>query len=394
MAPDRLPGKALAVVAVVLVAAATFVAALGGTETRSVTAHFSRAVSIYEGTEMRVLGVTVGEVTAVIPEGDSVRVEMEYDAQYALPADAQAVIITPTLVADRFVQITPVWREGDRKLADGADIALPETASPVELDRIYSSLDELSTALGPNGANRNGSLDTLLAASAKALDGQGATANRMILDMSQAAETFGNHSGELFATVRNLDAFTTTLARNDRTVDRFITRLARVSDTLATERQELSRALESLASALGKVQTFVRDNRDQLTGNVEDLTSVLDVLVKEQDDLITALEKGPLGASNLALAFDNETGSIGSRVQFGPNAEDLDGFLCSLVQNSDVRAADQVCRVLKELYDPIGGGLAGGDLPDLGARAPAPDGERNGSREPASDLDELLGGRG
>ena len=114
MATTRLPGKALVGVVLVLLLAATVLAFLGGSSTRTLTAHFSRAVSIYEGTEMRVLGVTIGEVTAVIPEGDSVRVEMQYDDQYTLPANAKAVIITPTLVADRFVQITPVWTEGWR----------------------------------------------------------------------------------------------------------------------------------------------------------------------------------------------------------------------------------------------------------------------------------------
>ena len=76
-------------------------------ETKTVTAHFPRAVSVYKGTDVRVLGVNVGRVTAVIPEGNSVRVEMEYDADVDLPKDAKAVVVTPTLVADRFVQLTP-----------------------------------------------------------------------------------------------------------------------------------------------------------------------------------------------------------------------------------------------------------------------------------------------
>ena len=49
------------------------------------------------------------------------------------------MIVTPTLVADRFVQLTPVYTEGPT-MADGADIALPDTGVPVELDRIYASL--------------------------------------------------------------------------------------------------------------------------------------------------------------------------------------------------------------------------------------------------------------
>ena len=50
---------------------------------------FPRAVSVYKGTDVRILGVSVGEVTAVIPAGNAVRVEMEYDAEYDLPKDAK-----------------------------------------------------------------------------------------------------------------------------------------------------------------------------------------------------------------------------------------------------------------------------------------------------------------
>ncbi|HWL50042.1 MAG TPA: MlaD family protein, partial [Acidimicrobiia bacterium] len=79
---NRDNGRALAVAAAVLLLTATFFTFRGGDETRTVTAHFPRAVSVYEGTDVRVLGVNVGRVTAVTPEGNSVRVEMKYDAKY------------------------------------------------------------------------------------------------------------------------------------------------------------------------------------------------------------------------------------------------------------------------------------------------------------------------
>lgn len=192
--------RGVAVAAVVCLLAATgFVALRDGEEPRTVTAHFPRAVSIFVGTDVRVLGVTVGRVTAVTPDGASVAVEMEYDADVRLPADARAAIVTPTLVADRYVQLTPAYSGGD-VLADAADIALPDTGVPVELDRIYRSLRDLSQALGPNGVNRNGTLDNLLRAGDEALSGQGERGNRMIRELSAAATTFGEGSGDLFDT--------------------------------------------------------------------------------------------------------------------------------------------------------------------------------------------------
>jgi ABC-type transporter Mla subunit MlaD len=66
---------------------------------------------------------------------------------------------------------------------------------PVELDRIYSSIKDLAEALGPNGVNKDGTLNHLLEASAHALDGQGQRGNQMIRQLSEAAATFGQGAG-------------------------------------------------------------------------------------------------------------------------------------------------------------------------------------------------------
>lgn len=386
---QRISGRPLAVAVAVVLLTATFFLVRDEPETRTVTAHFSRAVSIYEGSQVRVLGVPIGTVTAVVPAGNSVRVEMEYDAEHKVPADAQAVIVTPTLVADRFVQLTPAWTEGP-VMEDGAEIALPDTGNPVELDRIYSSLRDLSEALGPNGVNKDGSLDTLLEAGAGALDGQGARGNRMIRDMAQAAGTFGRGSGELFGTVEHLSELTGVLAENDAVVTAFIRDLSAASGQLSGERQELRAMLAALASAVAEVETFVRDHRGQLTENVDALGEVAGVLASEKESLALALEKGPLGAGNLAIAFDNKTGSIGGRIAVGPNADDTDGFLCAVVQQARIPSRDLACEVFEALLER----LPDGHFPPGGDDAEEPgEQQRLGTLAPATTLRELLGGR-
>lgn len=382
---DRLSGRALAIAVAVLLVASTFFLFLGGGETRHVTAHFSRAVAIYPGSELRLMGVRIGQVDSVVPEGDSVRVEMSYDASYRLPANAKAAIITPTLVADRFVQIGPAFEKGDRRLRDGADIPLADTGSPVELDRIYKSLADLSVALGPNGANKNGALSSVLSAGAKALRGQGALANQTLLNMSQAVQTFGDNSGALFSSVRQLSQLTEVLAANDAFVNRFMGDLAGVSAQLAGERDELRTALAALARVVGTVRAFVHDNRAALTKNVQDLSSVLGTIAKEQEALGTALQLGPLGLGNLTLAYDVKTGTIGSRVQLGPTGQSLGNILCDVVVNAKIANAGMACEVLKKITAPLSGSTSIG----AGVQNGTP---KLGSQTPATTIGALLGG--
>ena len=85
---------------------------------------------------------------------------MLLDDDYDIPADADAVVLAPSLVSDRYVQFAPVY-DGGPTMEDGAEVPLDRTATPVELDQVYGALDELSAALGPTGANENGALSDL-----------------------------------------------------------------------------------------------------------------------------------------------------------------------------------------------------------------------------------------
>ena len=345
--------RTVVVVVAVLLLAGTFVFVSKDEPTKTVTAHFPRAVSVYVGTDVRILGVNVGEVTAVIPEGNSVRVEMKYEAKYDVPADASAAIVTPTLVADRFVQLTPAFEKGDKVMASGADIALPDTAVPVELDRIYAGLQDLTVALGPNGVNKDGTLDNTLSAARNAFEGNGALGNEMIRNLSEAAVTFGEGSGDLFETVSSLAQFTEVLATNDAVVRAFMKDLAEVAAALADEREELSAALASVADAVGTVESFVRDNRKALVTDLEKLTRVLKTMNSEKESIDAALTVAPVAMGNLILAFDAQSSSVGSRIGVQQNIADLDGFLCAVVQQSGMPqiSKDLACTLFGQIVE-------------------------------------------
>jgi phospholipid/cholesterol/gamma-HCH transport system substrate-binding protein len=366
---QNVSGRALAVATAVILLAATFFVVRGDDEVRTVTAHFPRAVSVYEGSEVRILGVKVGRVTAVVPEGNSVRVEMEYDADEKLPADAKAAVITPTLVADRFVQLTPAYTGGP-VMEDDADIPLPDSGVPVELDRIYSSLRDLSEALGPNGVNRDGTRDHLLRAGSRNLKGEGRLGNQMIRDLSAAAATFGRGSGDLFGTVTELAKFTQVLGNNDRLVRAFMQDLAGVSSALADERVELERALDAVARSVGTVEGFVRNNRNALVADLEKITRVMKTINSERDSLDTALRVGPLALGNLAVAFNNESGSIGSRIGLQGTFGNPDGLLCAIVMQSDMPRPSKnlACKLFTRLLEPVVG-----QVPDGGPPSGPPD---------------------
>jgi phospholipid/cholesterol/gamma-HCH transport system substrate-binding protein len=318
---------------------------------RTVTAHFDRAVAVYPGTHLRVMGVRVGEVTAVVPEGNSVRVEMTYDKEYKLPADAKAAVVTPTLVADRYVQVFPAYSKGPA-MRDHGDIPLSRTQTPIELDRMFKSLDDLAVTLGPKAGSTKGALDNLLTASAKALDGNGALGSKTIRNLSQAAEVFADNRGPLFENVRSLAEITDTLAANDTTVQAFFKDLSSVSEQFAGERDELREVVASLARVLGTVKGFVHENRATLGKDLELLSSLLERVDNQKDALGLVVQKGSLAMSNLALSFESGTGTFGSRVQVAPGIQFRpDQFLCQTLVN--IGTPEAVCTMLTDVLQPL-----------------------------------------
>ncbi|MEJ2856731.1 MULTISPECIES: MCE family protein [unclassified Saccharothrix] len=289
---------------------------------KHVTAYFTAAVGVYEGSDVRVLGVKVGEVVGVVPEGGSVRVELEIDHDVDVPADARAVVVSPNIVADRYVQLAPVYTGGE-KLAAGAVITTIRTAGTVELDDLYQSLDTLLTALGPDGANKEGALSDLLKTGAANLDGTGSALGESIRQLADAARTLSGSREDLFGTVDNLQQFTSMLAANDEQVGRLAEQLADVSGFFAAERDDLGAALGELATALEQVRGFVRDNRERVKSTVEDLAGITGTLVNQQKSLAEVLEVAPVALHNVVNAYDPATGTLNARANLNEFVADL-----------------------------------------------------------------------
>ncbi|MDT0572692.1 MCE family protein [Streptomyces sp. DSM 3412] len=317
-----------------------------------VTAYFPRTVGIYPGSDVRVLGIRIGEVRRITPEGGRVRVELEYEEGRKLPADAQAAIINSSVVSDRYVQLLPVYRKGP-VLRDGDVIPESRTAVPVELDRIFDSLHTTSEALGPKGANKDGSLSRLLGVSADNLEGQGENLNQTVEDLSQAVTTLSDGRGDLFGTVQNLQVFTAALAADDRGVRSFNTSLSKVAEQLAGEREDLAAALKHLGAALGDVSEFVKKNKKSLTSNVRGLSKVTKVLVTQRAALEELLEVAPTGLSNLQNAYNASAGTLDTRNN-PEEPQDPASLLCSLLKTTGEEGGENPdCAELKKLFDSL-----------------------------------------
>ncbi|MCW2752281.1 MAG: virulence factor Mce, partial [Aeromicrobium sp.] len=249
--------KLLVAVVALLLLAAVFLVVNNKDNKRYVTVDFEQTNSVYKGSDVKVLGVPIGKVDKLTPRGNVVRVRIAYDSKYRLPTDVKAVVVSPSIVGDRFVQFAPAYN-GGAALKNDAFIPVDRTAVPVELDKIYQSLDDLSVALGPRGANKDGALSSVIDDTAKQLDGQGAQLNETLHNFGKLSTTLSNNKDELFGSLREVEDFVSLLKTNDSTVRGFNDSTARVSTVLAGERQDLGATLKALSLALVDVNGLVK----------------------------------------------------------------------------------------------------------------------------------------
>lgn len=318
---SKLPGNVTRVIGAVVVLAIVVGAGwfffFAGDSTKKVTANFSSGVGVYPGTPVKILGIEVGSVTKVTPNGDSVKIAMKYDDKYKVPDGAISVVVANSLVSDRYIQLAPAYTGKGPTLKDGANIPLSRTASPSELDDIYGALNELSVALGPNGANKNGSLSTLVNIAAANLQGNGAAFGNSITQLSKAAATLSNGREDLFGTVRNLEVFTKALSASDVQVRHFEEQLAQVAGDLADERADLGAALHNLTGALHDVAVFVKTNASKVHTDIVGLKDITNILVKQKAALNETLAVGPVALANIVHAYQESQGTLGTRSNLG-----------------------------------------------------------------------------
>src|SRR6201999_2988559 len=111
----------IALVAVLIGGVYTLYSSNGGG--RKVVGYFASAVGLYPGDQVRILGVPVGTIDSIEPRPSDVKIIMSVSDDVKIPKDARAVIMSPNLVAARFIQLAPAYTGGS-VLPDGASIDL------------------------------------------------------------------------------------------------------------------------------------------------------------------------------------------------------------------------------------------------------------------------------
>lgn len=305
----------VALAVVVLVAGVVVVRrALSGGDTYRITAYFDRAVSVFESSDVRVLGLPAGEVDEVTIDGDRVRVDMAIDADIRIPANATAQIVPQSLIGERYVQISPAHRAGEPALEDGA--VIERTIIPVEPDEALASLKDFVDSLDPEG------LGTLVGNLEEDLRGNGGALNDALGSLSQLVQTFAEEDDTLLRLVDSFDRLTATLVTREAQLGEIIDAFGAASTVLAEERESIEALVAGLAELSRDGLELVGTHAGALRRDIETLAEAAATIDANLASVTQLLASGPLLVDGIIGAYNPQLRAMDLRNNFTPLVTD------------------------------------------------------------------------
>jgi virulence factor Mce-like protein len=303
--------RALATALVLSMAAALPACGLvGGADSYTLRAYFPRAVSVFPSSDVRVLGLPAGEVKKVEVDGDRVLVELSIPTDIKVPQGATAQIVPQSLIGERYIQLSPAFKDGNDAMGDGDEVE--NTVIPVEPDEALAALKEFLDSLDPEGIGR------LITNLDEDLEGNGAALNDTLGSLSELVATFAENDDVLLRIVDSFDRLSATLVTREAQLGEVLDAFAAASQVLADERDSIGDLVGGLADLSQNGLRLVGEHSGALRADIQTLADAAATIDANLSSVTQLLRSGNLLTSGLLDAYNPSLRAIDLRNNFGP----------------------------------------------------------------------------
>ena len=267
------------------------------------TAVFERTNNLFEGSDVRILGVPKGTVLELTPKDNQVVALIQMEADIDLPADVRASVAPTSLLGERFVQLDRAY-SGGAKLADGDVIPIERTAIGVDIDEVLASFEQFLEGLDEE------TLADLVDVLVATLEGQGDGLNQLLDQGSDTVAVLRRSSGDLNSAVSQLAELNETVATRDKEVGALFGDLSVVMRTIADEGPEIIEGMRNLRRLVNELRPLVDEHSDRLVTDLEVLATSVSTVQRNLDRLGEVMRGGDRLFHAAGRAFDYENALI------------------------------------------------------------------------------------
>jgi phospholipid/cholesterol/gamma-HCH transport system substrate-binding protein len=245
------------------------------------------SVGLYVNNAVTQMGVRIGKITAITPDTLSVRVNFTA-GQRPLPGDVKAVIRSPSILADRSLELVGNYDSGPQLHAGGC-IPMSRSFTPKSLTQAIGSATDFINAINPQGSTNIGDVVNGIDQS---LHGQGAGINKLLTTTSAVLDSPDQAIGDVGAITNNLAVLTSSLRAIEPTLKEVLTE----ADQIAPEAVNTALGTTKTLEGLQMIIPAAGDIERELGGEIQQLLDIVGVVTRK------LAGRAPFYASTLNIA--------------------------------------------------------------------------------------------
>jgi phospholipid/cholesterol/gamma-HCH transport system substrate-binding protein len=303
----KISRKLMIWVTVLALGVSIFSVARGASSSRHLDAYFSRAVQVFPGNSVRVLGVDVGRVERAENVDEGVRVTFELDENVTLPADVQATIVPVSLLGERYIQLFPAY-DGGAKF-EGNEIPISQTSVPTEQDELLRGLQDYFGELDPE------KVAEFVDNTAGILEDNGADLNELIDHASGVVGTLSDKRDSLADMITQFNELTQTLSTRQENLARLINDYNSLTRVVNENRTAVEGTIDGLNQAAVQLSDLLTAHSDPLNVDVDALTKTSRTLTRNVNRLAKTGSHATrlFSAASRAMDYDRDWLRLGNQ---------------------------------------------------------------------------------
>lgn len=265
---------------------------------------FSSASMLQKGDDVRVAGVSVGEVKSVEHhDRTGALVSFRVQADVPLTTASRAEIRFLNLVGDRYLALEEGAAADAEPLAGGGTIPVGQTKPALDLTTLFNGFQPLFSALNPKQVN-DLSLNLV-----QVLQGEGGTVRGLLEKTASLTNTLADRDQLIGRVIDNLSETLTTVDSRHQQLNDLVVGLKGWMTDLARDRNVIGSSIQNISDLTVVVADLLRQGRPLIKADVAKLRKLAALLNKKKNSkqLVELVDRLPE-----SMTDQTRTGTYGS----------------------------------------------------------------------------------
>lgn len=283
-----------------------------GGDTEEYHARFVDVAGLRVGDDVRVAGVRVGRVAGIEIARRGATVSFELAEEQPLLDSTRIVMRYQNLLGQRYLALVQGPDRGAR-LRTGATVPVDRTSPGFDLTELLNGFRPLFEALRPDDVN------ALASSVVKVLQGEGGTVESLLAQTGRLTAFLADRDEVVGQVLDNLTPVLTDLAGRGSELQATVEELEALMTGLARDRRSIGASIDGMSQLIGATSQLLEDAKVPAVASVRRFRTVMDIFVANERDFVTSV--GAFGSTLEALG----------RASSYENAVNI--YLCSVIVN-------------------------------------------------------------